>query len=59
MMMPALLLAFTIVVPNASMAAEGGNSAAAHACQKGGYLDLYRTDHTAFANAGECTSYDV
>ncbi len=35
----------------------GGNSDAAHACQQGGYLDLFRTDGTAFKNTGECVSY--
>jgi hypothetical protein len=38
-------------------AARGGNSDAAHACQQGGYLELFRTDGTGFDNAGECVSY--
>lgn len=37
--------------------AAGGNSAAAHACQQGGYLNLFRTDGTGFRNTGECVSY--
>lgn len=36
---------------------DGGNSAAAHACQKGGYVNLSRSDGSAFKNAGECASY--
>jgi hypothetical protein len=35
----------------------GGNSAAAHQCQHGGYASVFRADGSAFANAGECTSY--
>ena len=41
--------------PGATHAA--GNTDAAHACQQGGYLTLFRSDGTGFANAGECTSY--
>lgn len=39
------------------LAAAGGNSDAAHACQKGGYLELFRTDGTGFDNTGACVSY--
>ena len=52
------------VAPTTSMSAaddaflaKGGNSAAAHACQQGGYLGLFRTDGTGFANTGDCVSY--
>jgi hypothetical protein len=34
-----------------------GNSDAAHACQQGGYQDLFRTDGSGFKNAGDCVSY--
>jgi hypothetical protein len=37
--------------------AGGGNSDAAHACQKGGYAHYTRADGTRFANTGECVSY--
>ena len=37
--------------------AGGGNSDAAHACQKGGWQNLVRSDGTSFANQGECVSY--
>lgn len=37
--------------------AESGNSAAAHACQKGGYSGLVGTGGETFKNAGQCTSY--
>lgn len=36
---------------------QGGNSAAAHSCQQGGYASLFAQDGSTFANAGECTSY--
>jgi hypothetical protein len=35
----------------------GGNSAAAHACQQGGYLSLVGSDGTTFKNVGACVSY--
>ena len=35
----------------------GGNSAAAHACQDGGYANLEGTDGTLFSNVGDCVSY--
>ena len=38
-------------------AKQRGNSAAAKACQKGGYKSLFREDGTGFANTGECVSY--
>lgn len=37
--------------------AQGGNSAAAHACQKGGYLALVGAGGETFANVGECVSF--
>ncbi len=40
----------------AAWAAPGGNSAAAHACQQGGYKSLVGTGG-GFANVGQCVSY--
>jgi hypothetical protein len=34
-----------------------GNSGAAHACQKGGYLSLVGADGTTFKNVGACVSF--
>ncbi|MBV9281121.1 MAG: hypothetical protein JOZ41_13650 [Chloroflexi bacterium] len=39
------------------VALADGNSAAAHLCQHGGYLDLMGSDGTRFSNAGDCTSF--
>ena len=36
---------------------KGGNSAAAHACQHGGWKTLFRSDFTPFKNQGACVSY--
>jgi len=36
---------------------KGGNSAAAHACQHGGYKNFTRADGTSFKNTGKCVSY--
>ncbi len=41
----------------AAASANGGNSDAAHACQRGGYANYTRTDGTGFANTGQCVSY--
>jgi hypothetical protein len=35
----------------------GGNSSAAHLCQNAGYLKVFRSDGTPFANTGDCVSY--
>jgi hypothetical protein len=35
----------------------GGNSAAAHACQKGGYLGLVGANGETFRNVGACVSF--
>ena len=45
------------VFPSAGYGAGGGNSDAAHACQHGGYLKVFRSDGTGFSNTGECVSY--
>lgn len=38
-------------------AGNGGNSADAKKCQKGGWKSLVRSDRTPFANEGDCVSY--
>jgi hypothetical protein len=40
-----------------TLAAPGGNSAAAAACEDGGYLGYTDADGNNFANAGQCTRY--
>jgi hypothetical protein len=52
-----LALALVAIAMATSASAGGGNSAAAQACQKNGYTNLYRADHTGFRNAGDCVSY--
>ncbi len=52
------MLAAVLVALSAGTAlAGGGNSAAAHACQKGGYLALVGSGGETFSNAGECASF--
>jgi hypothetical protein len=55
----ALLVALSVglVAPAAAMAANGGNSDAAHACQQGGWQGLEASDGTDFTNTGDCVSY--
>ena len=36
---------------------KGGNSAAAKACQKGGWKNWVQADQTPFKNTGDCVSY--
>jgi hypothetical protein len=43
--------------PASTGGAGGGNSAAAHSCQKGGYLSLVGADGTTFNNVGRCVSF--
>jgi hypothetical protein len=53
----ALMLVMAMaVLPNVAVAG-GGNSAAAHACQKGGYLSLVGAGGETFNNTGECVSF--
>jgi hypothetical protein len=54
----ALVTAFALIASVAT-AANGGNSANAKKCHQGGYITQARTEAptTAFASAGECTSY--
>lgn len=52
------LLATMLVALSAGTAfAGGGNSAAAHACQQGGYLGLVGSGGETFRNTGECVSF--
>jgi hypothetical protein len=48
-------LALTVGVTTAN--AGGGNSGAAHACQKGGWMNLIRSDGTPFTSEDDCVSY--
>jgi hypothetical protein len=51
-------LALTVGVATATAGkGKGGNSAAAHACQHGGYRNFTRADGTSFKNTGKCVSY--
>jgi hypothetical protein len=52
-----MLFSLTAVAPMAAAQGKGGNSEAAHACQKGGFAHLKRADGTRFANTGECVSF--
>lgn len=53
----AALLALSVGVSTAS-AGNGGNSANAKLCQKGGWATLARSeDSSSFANQGDCVSY--
>ncbi|MBD0330391.1 MAG: hypothetical protein ICV64_09860 [Thermoleophilia bacterium] len=46
-----------LVLASAAAAENGGNSANAKLCQKGGWEELVDADGGAFANAGACVSY--
>lgn len=50
------LIAGALTLGTAASAADG-NSAAAHACQQGGYATYTRADGTTFANQDQCVSY--
>jgi hypothetical protein len=50
-------VALMLSVGVAASAAGGGNSAAAMACQMGGWQTMVRQDGTAFTNTGDCVSY--
>lgn len=50
-------VALAIAVPLAAADPGNGNSDAAKACQKGGYLSLVGSDGTTFDNVGACVSY--
>jgi hypothetical protein len=53
----AITAALVVVGAGSSAVRADGNSDAAHACQKGGYLTLIREDGTTFRNTGDCASY--
>lgn len=53
----ALTASALLVGVSAAEAANGGNSAAAKPCQKGGWQDLATSTGESFATAGECVSY--
>lgn len=46
-----------LAMPPTTLAAPGGNSAAAQACQQGGYVNYARQDGTHFSNTGDCVRY--
>jgi len=52
----ALAVVSTLVIAAPALA-KSGNSAAAAACQNGGYLDWTDVAHTPFRNTGACVSY--
>lgn len=52
-----LLSAMLSLALGGTVLAGGGNSAAAHACQKGGYLGLVGSGGETFRNTGECVSF--
>jgi hypothetical protein len=54
----AVVVAVTgVCVATPALAGKGGNSANAKACQKGGWMNLVRSDQTSFKNQGACVSY--
>jgi len=53
----AVAVAMSVVAAGPAAAAKGGNSATAHACQKGGHEHrLDGTTHRPFKNAGDCVN---
>jgi len=53
-----IVLAASLSMLTATAAlANGGNSAAAHACQQGGYLALVGEGGETFKNTGDCVSF--
>jgi hypothetical protein len=46
-----------LAIGGTASAAPAGNSAAAHACQQGGYANLQGTNGALFSNVDECVSY--
>lgn len=52
-----LFAALLMMLTAGTALAGGGNSAAAHACQQGGYLGLVGSDGETFRNTGECVSF--
>ena len=52
-----MIAAMLVALTAGPAAAAGGNAAAAHACQQGGYLGLVGSDGETFSNTGECVSF--
>jgi hypothetical protein len=52
-----LALAVVTLAAGPASAAAGGNSDNAKLCQKGGWVKLFRSDGSRFANQGDCASY--
>jgi hypothetical protein len=53
----AVILGIAALGTSPQIAAANGNSAAAHACQKGGYLGLVGANGETFSNTGQCVSF--
>jgi hypothetical protein len=51
------LASLLVAISAGTVLAGGGNSAAAHACQQGGYLGLVGSNGETFRNTGECVSF--
>jgi hypothetical protein len=51
------LAGLAVAIGAATAIADGGNSENAHACQQDGWVNLVRSDGTAFSNQGDCVSY--
>jgi hypothetical protein len=52
-----VVIALLFGTTSVARADQGGNSAAAHACQQDGYLSLVGSDGTTFDTVGACVSY--
>src|SRR5215208_1130152 len=55
-----MLVVMAVMVPLFAVvayAAAGGNTANAHKCEEGGYLDYTKSNGDPFKNEGQCTSY--
>ena len=54
----ALAVAVSVVAPGPAVAAKGGNSDNAHACQQGGHENRFEAETgSPFKNAGDCASH--
>jgi hypothetical protein len=54
----ALAVAVSVVAPGPAVAAKGGNSDNAHACQQGGHENRFEAETgRPFKNAGDCASH--
>ena len=54
----ALAVAVSVVTAGPAVAAKGGNSANAHACQQGGHENMFEAETgRPFKNAGDCVSH--